>query len=173
MKTKKNTFTIEGNIVIVDIRTKKFPEAEMLVDLNDWEILNGLQDAGRLGRICCSQQKNRNTAYAVALLDRKLVQIHRLLLPDSIMVDHISRDGIDNRRSNIRESNAVLNQRNRKKNSDNTSGVTGVSWHKKHQKWTVNIGINKKQTCLGYFDNLNDATSVRKAAESAHGYTNG
>lgn len=169
---KKNTFTTGGDVVTVDIRTKTHQDAEMLIDLDDWLKLEALQNAGRLGRIYCSQSKTHHTGYAKAWLDSKHIQIHRLLLPDSIMVDHISRETLDNRRCNIREADSSLNNRNRRKRSDNTSGITGVCWHKASRKWQARIYFNKKQIELGIFTDLDEAIAVRKAAEVENGYLN-
>jgi hypothetical protein len=167
---KRNTYEINGNTVTVCIRTKKHPEAEMLIDLEDWEMLQDLQDDGQLGRICCSKKKLEHTGYALAKFNEKTFTIHRLLLPDSEQVDHISRDGLDNRRSNIREADAKLNGRNRKKRSTNTSGTTGVCWCGQRQRWRARININDKQVNLGYFTALCEAIAVRKAAEVSNGY---
>lgn len=49
--------------------------------------------------------------------------------------------------------------------SNNTSGVKGVRWHKRMSKWQVSIQFKGKNHHLGYFDNLKEATDVRKAAE--------
>ena len=50
--------------------------------------------------------------------------------------------------------------------SSNTSGITGVHWHKNHQKWQANIKINQKTKYLGIFINKEDAIRVRLQAEA-------
>lgn len=54
----------------------------------------------------------------------------------------------------------------RKTGSNNTSGVKGVKWHKGQKKWTANIGFKGKRYWLGSFHTIDEATQVRKIAES-------
>lgn len=51
------------------------------------------------------------------------------------------------------------NQRIIKKN--NTSGYKGVSWHKKSQKWIVNISFCGEYKYLGTYDDPKEAAQVR------------
>jgi hypothetical protein len=80
-------------------------------------------------------------------------------------IDHINRNPLDNRRSNLRPATQQQQNCNQGKQSNNTSGVRGVGWHKFKQKWRARIKLNGKRLELGYFDNLEDATRVRRAAE--------
>ena len=57
---------------------------------------------------------------------------------------------------------------NAKLRSNNTSGVTGVSFNKKRNKWVSTICINKKRIQLGGFDNFEDAILARKQAEEKY-----
>ena len=47
--------------------------------------------------------------------------------------------------------------------SNNTSGVIGVSWYKKYSKWVSIIGVNGKNINLGYFDTIKEAAEARNA----------
>jgi hypothetical protein len=164
---QKNEFTHDGTTAIVDISTKRHPEARMLIDLADWL---AVLETG-IGRVSCWRAKDRHTDYARARLDGKVVRIHRLLMPNSKMVDHISRDGIDNRRVNIRASTNSENLRNQRKYKGNTSGTTGVSWDKRSQRWRACINFNGKPRHLGYFAEKSEAITARRVAEVEHGYT--
>ena len=62
------------------------------------------------------------------------------------------------------------NGKNRKTPKNNTSGVKGVSWHKRSKKWVVSIGVNWKRKALGYFDDLDLAELVSiEARNKYHG----
>lgn len=74
-------------------------------------------------------------------------------LPESI--DHKNRDATDNRWENLRDSNG-MNQRNRSKNINNKSGITGVCWDTRKAKWLVMAG----STYLGRYDDIEVARSV-------------
>lgn len=58
----------------------------------------------------------------------------------------------------------------------NTSGVTGIDWSKRRNKWRARITINKKTINLGDFKNFDDAVKARKDAErrffEEYSYTN-
>lgn len=83
---------------------------------------------------------------------RGLVYMHRQILnaPKGKMIDHIDRNDLNNRIANIRLCFNSQNQHNSKKQSDNTSGYKGVSWHKHRKKWIAHIR-NGKLIHLGYF----------------------
>lgn len=48
---------------------------------------------------------------------------------------------------------------------NNTSGVKGVSWHKKNRKWQVRIQFQGKLYHLGYYDDIETAKEVREKAK--------
>lgn len=68
-------------------------------------------------------------------------------------VDHIDGNTLNNRIENLRDANYSQNQHNAKIRKDNTSGIKGVSWHKTHKKWSVQLSVNGKSRHFGeYFD---------------------
>jgi len=72
-------------------------------------------------------------------------------------LDHINRNKSDNRIANLRLANASENAQNRLKNSKNTSGYKGVTWHKRDEKWQAAITVKGKVLHLGYYANVEDA----------------
>lgn len=87
-------------------------------------------------------------------------------------VDHINRNRSDNRWSNLREVSRSCNIKNRGKQRNNTSGVTGVCWHKTTSKWTARIQDGKRTIFLGYFDSIIHAAKARFLAELETGFKN-
>lgn len=85
------------------------------------------------------------------------------------LIDHINGVKCDNRIENLREVTVAENRLNVRQ-ARNDSGVVGVTWAKKERNWRASININGKVVNLGHFSNLNDAISVRKAAELEHNY---
>ena len=83
-------------------------------------------------------------------------------------IDHINRNPSDNRLVNLRDVTQKQNQQNRSTNSDNTSGHTGVRWNKQNSKWRAQIMHNQKYIHLGYFTDIEEAVSARKAAEKLY-----
>lgn len=91
-------------------------------------------------------------------------QLNRELKPEEF-VDHIDGDGLNNRRSNLRLASTAENGRNRKINSNNTSGANGVSWDAHNHKWRALIYLNGKKIHIGLFDDLHEAVKARKVVE--------
>lgn len=55
-----------------------------------------------------------------------------------------------------------------KLHSNNTSGVRGVSWHRRMGKWQARIMYQGKAISLGTFINFEDAVKARRAAEEEY-----
>ena len=105
--------------------------------------------------------------------DGKNISLHWIIAGQKY-VDHIngSKTLFDNRKCNLRTTKlsefSTKNNRNRKRISSNTSGVTGVTWCAEIQKWRAYIGVNYKHISLGYFTNFEDAVKARKQAEEKY-----
>ena len=76
-------------------------------------------------------------------------------------VDHIDNNRTNNHITNLRWATNKENNQNASLSGKNKSGVKGVSFHLKTQKWAANITINGKQICLGYFINKDEAVNIR------------
>ena len=115
--------------------------------------------------------------YVQLRIDGVMYQAHRLAWfmcygkwPEH-NIDHINGDGLDNRIVNLRDVPQKLNLRNCRARTDNTSGVTGVSWDKGKSKWAVRIYADGKSLFLGRFAEFEDAVKARKDAEPKYGFT--
>lgn len=82
-----------------------------------------------------------------------------------MVVDHINRNPLDNRRENLRLCTHRHNTWNGRAHSDGRTGIRGVSYRKKEKTWVAYISINRKWTHLGYFKSKRKAVAVRKLAE--------
>lgn len=83
-------------------------------------------------------------------------------------VDHIKHNTYDNRKKYLRIGTISDNNVNRTRARNNTSGVTGVCFHKGTQKWTAYIRKDGKRIYLGVFSNFDDAVKARKQAEEKY-----
>ena len=79
-------------------------------------------------------------------------------------------DRADNRLVNLREATLAENNRNKKLQSNNTTGFKGVSFNKASRKFVARLTVNKKTVHLEYHDTAEAAhQSYVKAAEIHHG----
>lgn len=113
-----------------------------------------------------------NTAgYIYAIIDGKHIALHRLIMEvndSTVYIDHINHNKKDNRKTNLRYADTSKNQMNKKTMNNNTSGVAGVYWEEKLNKWHAQIVYNKKTYNLGRYDNFEDAVKARKEAEEKY-----
>lgn len=107
--------------------------------------------------------------------NRKTIKLHRIVMnaKETDIVDHVKHPPrkehkFDNRKQNLRFVTLSQNSMNQHLRTNNTSGITGVSWHKGKQKWCASIGINRKQIALGSFAKFEDAVLARKNAEEKY-----
>jgi hypothetical protein len=119
---------------------------------------------------------HRATGYKRVMVNKVLNQAHRVcwLLyygtwPTNY-IDHISGDRSDNRVSNLRDVTKRQNGRNQKKPITNTSGILGVNWSSRANKWVARGHTNIKRESLGYFDTIEEAAAAREAFNKKHNY---
>lgn len=131
---------------------------EVLVDKSDLELL-----ANRKWWI------GNNGSGRIFVTSTNNVKMHRFLMeaaPGRI-VDHINRNTLDNRRSNLRFCTPAQINQNRRyfKGSSLFKGV-----YREGSKWRAYIGIDSKQIWLGSFANEDDAALAHdKKAIELHG----
>jgi hypothetical protein len=101
--------------------------------------------------------------------DCGVIYLHRevmgLARGDPRRVDHEKGNGLDCRRDNLRIATPLVNSRNKKRPSNNSSGYTGVAFHSRWGRWRAFIGIEGKSAHLGYFDTPELAAYARAEAE--------
>lgn len=95
---------------------------------------------------------------------------HRLIMnaKASQLVDHINNDTMDNRKSNLRFVTRQQNAFNHKVFINNTSGVSGICFDKKNNRWYAQIMHSYHNNFLGYFDTKDQAIIARKQAEEQY-----
>lgn len=158
--SKTNEFTCFNDSIIVKTSTG----IEFLIDKDDeWVLKNfcwHIDGNGYVCTTCVNKQFSEKVSYL----------LHRLLTncPDDKVVDHINGNKLDNRKSNLRIVTQSQNCMNKQVRSNNTSGITGVSYCKRSNNWRSRICVNRKSIVLGYFNNFDDAVSARKAAEEKY-----
>ena len=130
-----------------------------LVEENNWCVLvgNGCVYATRLRLISGKRQH---------------FYMHRRIMgePLGLQIDHIDRNGLNNRRENLRCATASQNQQNACRQINNTSGFKGVSWHNASRKWMARIMMDGHQHHLGIYDTPEAAhAAYREASARMHG----
>lgn len=80
-------------------------------------------------------------------------------LPFNMELAHIDGNRLNNKLSNLRLVNRTINCKNRKKRSDNTSGITGISWNNSHNAWGIRRTVKGKRLCT-YRKDLEEAKRV-------------
>lgn len=116
---------------------------------------------------------NRRTAYVRRNVrlesgQRTTQSLHRFLLPDVPIVDHINGDGLDNRRVNLRPATSQQNAANRRKQSNNKSGYKGVTQSKSKTRWSARIIVNQKFIGLGSYGSPIEAARAYDLAALHH-----
>jgi hypothetical protein len=87
--------------------------------------------------------------------------------PDGL-IDHINGIRSDNQPLNLRCATDLENAQNAQTRSDNTSGVKGVNWHRKHQKWCARISVKGNRLHLGLFQDKAQAAKTYREAEKLY-----
>jgi len=114
--------------------------------------------------------KFRHTTYARTTIGGKGVYMHRFLLaPEKGQeVDHINKDGLDNRRKNIRVCTRAENMRNAR--IKNSTGFRGAYHDPANNRYRAEIRVNGVRNKLGSFRTAVEAAlAYDEAAVRLHG----
>ena len=135
--------------------------ARTIINIDDIEKINGYK---------WSIKKKNNNFYVRTTVNKKDILLHKLLTnTDShTIVDHIDRNTLNNKKSNLRIASCSQNGMNKSIQSNNSSGFTGVYYSRKYNKWISTIKINKKTISLGMFLEKVDAIKFRLNAEKKY-----
>jgi hypothetical protein len=96
------------------------------------------------------------------------IYMHREVLefvPNGKMVDHINKNGLDNRIENLRVCTNSENRRNSKIQRNNTLGYKGIALDKRTNTYRVRLNVNGKRRSFGYYPDVE--TAAKKYDELA------
>lgn len=97
-----------------------------------------------------------------------IVELHRELLGlthgDGMEGDHIDRDKLNCRRSNLRALPEGANSQNLPSHRDSTSKHRGVCWDKRTGKWFARVRIDGKVRSVGRFATEEEAATAAQEA---------
>lgn len=157
----KNNYEIRGDVTVIFVKCNG-ETIETVIDTKD------LQRVDEYPNSWYGLWKDKNKKFYVrgsySRRPRLSTSLHGWLMgkEEGKEVDHIDRDTLNNRRSNLRLVSHSENVHNVKMRSDNTSGIKGVSWDKHQKKWAVQITTNKVRR-RWFFKDIADAE--KKALE--------
>ncbi|MDE3837915.1 hypothetical protein C0966_00640 [Bacillus methanolicus] len=157
----KNDYEICGDITKIFIKSPKHGEFITIISTSDLPRVKEFPNSW-----CLSFDRKVGSFYVYGMTprpNRKAITLHRWIMgdPKGFVVDHINHDTLNNTRENLRVLSHAENMQNRKGiQKNNKTGVRGVGWDKKNQKWYAKVTINRKVIWLGYYENKEDAIKV-------------
>jgi len=159
-RQRKRPLSAKNNIRFISLTQGKFA----IVDAEGYD---------RLVKYKWSCSQDGNNFYAYTFLSegnkKKRVFMHRLIMnaPEGLVVDHIDRNGLNNRKCNLRLCTKAQNVQNSRPRRNRSSKYKGVFWNKLNKKWSASIHKGDKRIYLGGFDDEIEAALAydRKAAE--------
>lgn len=144
-----------------------------LFSYRDGEIFYKLAPKRKPWLLGLSAGTKRNDGYVIVKINVERFYRHRIIwtmfngsIPEGKVIDHINGIAGDDRIENLRLADTIINAKNQKKNSKNSSGFNGVNLYR-NGKWRVSSG----NTHIGYYDSLDEAVKAREEFNMKNGFT--
>lgn len=117
--------------------------------------------------------KSRYTHYAECKLNGRVIRMHRIIMnaPEGMEVDHKDKNGLNNKKENLRVVTSTENKQNKRNYSNNRSGVQGVYFAitaRGRKYWHAQITRDGRQKLIGRFLTRDEAIKARLEAENAY-----
>lgn len=101
------------------------------------------------------QYKKINVKRKTYYLHQIIYMLHHGYIPKYI--DHKDGDSLNNKIENLREATQSQNAANQRLRKNNTSGIKGVRFNDRYQKWTAAVMVNGKHISLGCYQSAEEA----------------
>lgn len=149
----RNKFEIYDDYVEIILKNRKFEEvARTIIDLEDLDMV-------------IKYKWNLNPWGYATCAKNEYYMLQNFILGEKGLVDHINRNSLDNRKSNLIMSNKSLNALNCGLRENNKSGVTGVSYSNRTCSYRVYINWQGKRLELGHYKCFEKAVIIRLLKE--------
>jgi hypothetical protein len=159
-KERTGISELRGDVGVISLTMGKVA----IVDAADFEWLS---------QWVWSAVRSKTGWYATRAGENGPERMHRLVMGVSdsrVLVDHRDRDGLNNRRGNLRVCTNAQNMRNSAKRRNNTTGYKGVVLQKPSGRFLARITTDRVETHLGTFDTAYEAAlAYDAAARRQHG----
>jgi hypothetical protein len=117
-----------------------------------------------------------NTGYAIRWRTKALpadapLLMHRAILglsDEALTIDHINRNRLDNRRTNLRVVTKSQNAQNVPGKSGTSSRYRGVAWNSEKTVWEAKTSIGGRKSFLGYHAAEVDAARAAESFRRTH-----
>lgn len=165
----KNKIEIDGDIATIHIVRRNGDkyvtsiDVEELSKLEDWNtVYAGAHDK----QFCAVVQRDNGLRR-----EGNSIYLHRLITnaPEGLVVDHINGNPLDNRKSNLRIiTNAENGQNLKGPQSRSTTGIRGVYYSHRDNKYTTQVTIEGVRHYLGMYSTPEQAEKAVKNFRSKH-----
>lgn len=168
----KNDYEVRGDITVIFLKKKNGEAFETIISTED--LPKAMEMPNKWAAKYDPDIKNYYVRGRFPKVNGKVreIRLHRWLMgdPKGMVIDHMNHDTLNNTRDNLRVITNAQNQQNRKgaMKNNKSSGIRGVTWHKRDKKWQAEIIINRKYKFLGYFDDVKEAEKAAIEARTIY-----
>jgi len=162
----KRPIRIEGDLAYVPL-TGGY---EAVIDASDAALVGGWNwfakpEYKRDGSIRAVYAARKET---LGMGKQRDVLMHRVIAGTAanLETDHRDGNGLNNRRTNLRDATKAQNRRNRATRIDSQTGAKGVYLHTDKKKWRAQIFADGKRRHLGLFETMEEASSAYAEASA-------